>query len=75
MTVPAAAINFRKSRRDTFPPSTGGVCAILREKDSLIINKSLEIKADTRTRAHGAMAASSPEIDITVDPNVWTKFY
>jgi hypothetical protein len=74
MTVPAAAINFRKSRRDTFPP-VGGVCAILRENDSLIINKSLEIEADTRTRAPVAMAASSPEIDIMVDPNVWTKFY
>jgi hypothetical protein len=43
MTVPAAAINFRKSRRDTFPPVAGGVCAIPNEKDSLIINKPLEI--------------------------------
>jgi hypothetical protein len=43
MTVPAAAINFRKSRRDTLPPIAGGVCAIPKEKESLIINKPLEI--------------------------------
>jgi hypothetical protein len=43
MTVPAAAINFRKSRRDTLPPIAGGVCAIPKEKVSLIINKPLEI--------------------------------
>jgi hypothetical protein len=50
MTVPAAAINFRKSRRDTFPPVAGGVCAIPNEKDSLIFNKPLEIQAsDGRT--------------------------
>jgi hypothetical protein len=42
MTVPAAAINFRKSRRDTFPPVAGGVCAIPNENDYLIINKPLE---------------------------------
>jgi hypothetical protein len=51
MTVPAAAINFRKSRRDTFPPVAGGVCAIPNENDYLIINKPLEIQASYgRTR-------------------------
>jgi hypothetical protein len=74
MTVPAAAINFRKSRRDTFPP-VGGVPDILAETGSPIINKSLEIKAGTRTATPAAMAASSPEIDIKVDPIVWAKFY
>src|SRR5919112_2841403 len=47
MTVPAAAINFRKSRRDTLPPIAGGVCAIPKEKESLIINKPLEIYSET----------------------------
>src|SRR3712207_8075941 len=44
MTVPAAAISFRKSRRDTRPPIAGGVCAIPKKKESLIINKPLEMR-------------------------------
>src|SRR5215216_4065282 len=45
------SINFRKSRRDTFPPVAGGVCAIPNENDYLIINKPLEIQASYgRTR-------------------------
>src|SRR3712207_9361487 len=43
-TVPAAAISFRKSRRDTRPPIAGGVCAIPKKKESLIINKPLEMR-------------------------------
>src|SRR5437867_10767746 len=73
ITVPAAAINLRKSRRDTFPPAAGA--AILIEKDSSIINKSLEIRAGARTRAFAAMTTSSTGIHITVGPNVWTRFY
>jgi len=42
MTVPAAAINFRKSRRDTLPPIAGGLCAI-KKNETWIINKPLEI--------------------------------
>jgi hypothetical protein len=48
MTVPAAAINFRKSRRDTLPPIAGGVWAIPKKKESLIINKPLEIQSVNR---------------------------
>src|ERR671924_47372 len=65
MTVPAAAINFRKSRRDTFPPSTGGVRAMPRENDSLIINKPLEIELyiyEKENVAHLCMSRLLPEV-------------
>src|SRR6058998_2960894 len=77
-TIPAAAISLRKSRRDTFPPAIGGVCAILEENNSSIINKSLGFEAGgwkARTLEPAAMATSSPKIDIAVGPNVWTEFY
>jgi hypothetical protein len=45
------------------------------EKDSSIINKSLEIRVGTRTKAFAAKAENSPGIHITIGPNVWTKFY
>jgi hypothetical protein len=32
ITVPAAAISFRKSRRDTFPPEPGGACCVIQIK-------------------------------------------
>jgi hypothetical protein len=63
--VPAAAINFRKSRRDTFPPSTGGVRAMPRENDSLIINKPLEIELyiyEKENVAHLCMSRLLPEV-------------
>jgi hypothetical protein len=44
-TVPAAAISFRKSRRDTFLPELGGLCCVIvsRKKSSTHIYKLLDI--------------------------------
>jgi hypothetical protein len=36
-TVPAAAISFRKSRRDTFLPELGGLCCVI-VLSSLFVN-------------------------------------
>jgi hypothetical protein len=57
MTVPAAAINFRKSRRDTLPPIAGGLCAIPKKKGCLIINKPLEIYSPIQK--HNNMASQA----------------
>src|SRR3712207_5695444 len=65
MTVPAAAINFRKSRRDTFPPIAGGVCAIPKKKESLIINKPLGMRFVDRKRQYDISAKGTfPRTDI-----------
>jgi hypothetical protein len=46
-TVPAAAISFRKSRRDTFLPELGGLCCIIVLSSPFVNIREIEILYNT----------------------------